>query len=112
MVWVAALSACAPGASVDTPAKTDPIPFQLDARGVQLVDRAGRIDFGRTDHSTERAMTKLVGQGVSSRAICDDGSPFVTWPDGSTLYFRNGAFRGWSATAADGTLRQGGRTCA
>lgn len=106
------VAGCAPVDTAPRPTKTDPIPFQLDAQGVQLVGRSGRIDFGRTDHSAELAMNKLVGEGPASRAICGDGTASVTWPDGTVMYFRGGDFRGWSRTAADSSSRQGGRTCA
>lgn len=107
----AMLTGCAPTDGPKPSPRTEPIPYQLDARGVQVLGRPQRIDFGRTDHSAERAMTKLVGQAAVSRAICGDGSPFVAWADGTRLHFRGGAFRGWSKTGADGVLQKGGTTC-
>lgn len=105
------LCACAAGGPAPEAARTQPIPYMLDANGVQLVGRQHRIDFGRTDHSTERAMTKLVGQAAVSRGICVDGNPYVSWADGTRLYFRAGAFRGWSKIAPDGSVQTAGVTC-
>lgn len=75
--------------------KTPPIPFALDANGVQLLDREQRIDFGRTDHSAEAAMTKLVGSGPTEAGACANSASFVAWDNGPTLIFQNGDFRGW-----------------
>ena len=83
----------------------------LDAGGVQLTGRPQRIDFGRTDHSTELAMTKLVGQPPVERGICARGQPKVTWADGTVLYFVGGAFRGWSKIEPDGAFQSAGNTC-
>lgn len=94
--------------SPDGPA-SDPIPFKLDARGVQLLDRDQRIDFGRTDHSAEPAMSKLVGLPPASRRPCAGGGELVVWPDGTGLVFAGGAFRGW-VSAAQGA--GAGRSCA
>lgn len=105
------LTACASGERAVDPVRTEPIPYVLDAKGLQLVGRSQRIDFGRTDHSTERAMTKLVGQAAVSRGICVDGQPYVVWADGTRLYFNAGSFRGWSKTAADGNVQTAGATC-
>ena len=91
--------------------RTQPIAYSLDSRGIQLVGRTQRIDFGRTDHSTELAMAKLVGQGATSRSICTDGRLFVDWADGTRLYFSDGAFRGWSKAGVDGVVQQAGATC-
>lgn len=97
---LAALVACAP---VEKLPETEPIPYQLDRGGVQLVGRDLRIDFGRTDHSTIPAMTKLVGRPPISTRLCADGGEVVTWPDGTGLVFADGAFRGWvSATQSEG----------
>ncbi|MDA8746614.1 hypothetical protein N9M66_00195 [Litoreibacter sp.] len=105
------LAACAVSDQADVPPRTTPIAYTLDASGVQLVGRSHRIDFGRTDHSAERAMTKLVGQAAISRSICADGRPYVDWADGTRLYFNNGAFRGWSKIGADGVVQRAGATC-
>lgn len=104
--WVVlALAACAP--VPDTP-RSEPIPFQLDAKGVQLLDRSQRIDFGRTDHSTIPAMTKLIGKQPKGVFECTDGGQIVIWPDGTSLIMKRGAFRGWVST----TLSNGaGATC-
>ncbi|WP_090211919.1 hypothetical protein [Litoreibacter janthinus] len=92
------LAACAPAAP--TP---DPIPYSLDAGGVQLSDRPQRIDFGRTDHSTIPAMTKLVGRAPTATQNCTSGGQRVEWPDGTRLFFAAGEFRGWATpTAAAG----------
>lgn len=116
VICVASLGGCATGGAQKTDApstvRTTPIPYTLDARGVQLSTRAQRIDFGRTSHSTERAMTKLVGQAPVSRGVCPDGRPRVTWADGTVLYFSGGAFRGWAKPDADGTVRRSGIGCA
>ncbi|WP_299193919.1 hypothetical protein [uncultured Litoreibacter sp.] len=108
---MALVAGCASTDGAATATKTDPIPYTLDSRGIQLVASPLRIDFGRTDHSTVAAMDKLVGQGPVSRAVCPDGSPFVVWADGTRLNFRGGAFRGWSKTAADGIVQAAGQTC-
>ncbi|MEM6594601.1 MAG: hypothetical protein AAF672_07395, partial [Pseudomonadota bacterium] len=47
--------------------RPDPIPFALDAGGIQLLDRAQRVDFGRTDHSALSAMEKLTAGEVLAR---------------------------------------------
>jgi hypothetical protein len=109
VIALAGLSACA--VTRPEPPKATPIPYALDAGGVQLADRPLRIDFGRTDHSTIPAMTKLVGQAETDRGICPDGRPFVVWPDGVALYFEAGAFVGWSLRRADGQVERAGRTC-
>ena len=88
------LTACAP--SAPTAPRTTPIPYTLDSNGVQLVNRAQRIDFGRTDHSTIPAMTKLVGQPPAAPRDCAQGRQAVDWPDGTTLVFAAGALRGWA----------------
>ncbi len=112
-VILVAVVACTSGPTPDEVIKADPIPYVLDQNGVQLVGRSQRIDFGRTDHSAERAMNKLVGQPAISREICPDGSPVVVWVDGTKLYFIRGAFRGWSKHSVDGTrLVQAGKICA
>lgn len=84
------LSAC----SAATPPPPS-IPYALDAGGVQLLDRDQRIDFGRTDHSTESAMAKLVGSGPTESGSCAGGARYLTWKDGTTLIFTRGDFRGW-----------------
>lgn len=67
----------------------------LDAGGVQLLDRAQRIDFGRTDHSTLGAMTKLAGRPPETTGLCPNGARFAQWRDGTALIFQGGDFRGW-----------------
>ncbi|RLJ41280.1 hypothetical protein BCF46_3072 [Litoreibacter meonggei] len=96
------LAACAP--TVPTAPRSDPIPYTLDANGVQLSDRAQRIDFGRTDHSTVPAMTKLVGRGPTATRDCAGGRQQVEWPDGTTLVFAAGEFRGWTNAAGSAGL--------
>lgn len=114
-VVAAILAGCASGTGPRTApepvTRTTPIPYSLDAGGIQLAGRAQRVDFGRTAHSTERAMTKLVGQAPVDRGICADGRPKVTWADGTVLYFSGGAFRGWSKLGAEGRLQTAGATC-
>ncbi|MEP3347135.1 MAG: hypothetical protein ABJN34_06330 [Litoreibacter sp.] len=98
---VLVLAACAP--TVPSAPRPDPIPFTLDAAGVQLSDRTQRIDFGRTDHSTIPAMSKLVGAKPAASQDCANGGQQVEWPDGTVLVFANGEFRGWvSATSRAG----------
>jgi len=99
LVAVLLLAACAP--SVPRP---DPIPYTLDAGGVQLSDRVLRIDFGRTDHSTVPAMTKLVGQPPAATRDCAGGGQRVEWPDGTALFFAAGEFRGWATRAGGAGL--------
>ncbi|SHF35130.1 hypothetical protein SAMN05444273_105230 [Litoreibacter ascidiaceicola] len=96
------VAACAP-AGPNVP-RSDPIPYTLDANGVQLSDRAQRIDFGRTDHSTIPAMTKLVGRGPTATRDCAGSGQQVEWPDGTALVFAAGEFRGWTNAAASAGL--------
>lgn len=87
------LSSC----TTTPPAPTiEPIPYALDAGGVQLLDRPQRIDFGRTDHSAIKAMTKLVGVEPINQQACIDGQK-ITWADGTALIFVRGDFRGWQS---------------
>ena len=102
LVAVLLLAACAP--VVPTSPRSDPIPYTLDANGVQLSDRAQRIDFGRTDHSTIPAMTKLVGRSPTTTRNCARGGQQVDWPDGTTLVFAAGEFRGWTNVAGSAGL--------
>jgi len=99
------LAACAPSVpSVPSVPRADPIPYTLDAGGVQLSDRVLRIDFGRTDHSTVPAMTKLVGQPPAATRDCAGGGQRVEWPDGTALIFAAGEFRGWATPAGGAGL--------
>ncbi|TDT73780.1 hypothetical protein BDE40_2556 [Litoreibacter halocynthiae] len=101
LVAVLLLAACAPAAP-NSP-RSEPISYTLDAGGVQLSDRAQRIDFGRTDHSTIPAMTKLVGRGPTATRDCAGGVQQVEWSDGTALVFAAGEFRGWTnATGSAG----------
>lgn len=95
----------------ETPAVSDPIPYALDQQGISVVGASGRIDFGRTDHSTIPAMTKLVGRRSVDQVLCATGIERMTWPDGVTLYFAGGNFVGWSREETSGTIQQAGRTC-
>ena len=106
LALVLALGACAP--TLEPAAPVEPIPFQLDASGVQLLGSQQRIDFGRTDHSAIPAMTKLVGQAPAQQVRCREGGEIVVWPDGTGLIMKRGAFRGW-VSAARGT--GAGATC-
>lgn len=113
MRWVLAVlllagceSASGSGATTGAPA-LQPLAHQLDTRGVQLLDRPQRIDFGRTDHSTEQAMAKILARDPVQRGACAGGAQFVAWEDGTVLVFRGGDFRGWARGAA-----QSGLTCA
>jgi len=104
------LGAFLAGCEAPTPAApaTKPIPYRLDSKGIQLIDRPQRVDFGRTDHSTIGAMTKLVGRGPVEQGFCGEVQR-VRWPDGTTLYFQRGDFRGWSLDGE--TPRRTGVTC-
>ncbi|WP_298259052.1 hypothetical protein [uncultured Litoreibacter sp.] len=98
-LWlVVVLAACMPTAP-STP-RPDPIPYRLDESGIQLTDRVQRIDFGRTDHSTLPAMTKLVGAPPFASQDCAGGGQRVDWPDGTSLVFKGGTFRGWINAAS------------
>ena len=90
---------------------TDPIPYVLDARGIDVIGAPGRIDFGRTDHSTIPAMNKLVGRSAVEQRMCSSGVQRVTWPDGVSLHFAGGNFVGWSRGETGGTIQQAGLTC-
>ncbi len=92
------------GCVPSTPA-ADPMPFALDAGGVRLLESPLRIDFGRTDHSTKSAMTKLQGTGPNGRRFCGTVTSDV-WPDGTELFYDLGAFRGWRKGDAEA-----GKTC-
>lgn len=102
LVVLLMLAACAPAAPIAP--RTTSIPYTLDAGGVQLSDRPQRIDFGRTDHSTIPAMTKLVGRGPTATGDCAGGGQKVDWPDGTTLVFAAGEFRGWTSAAGSAGL--------
>ena len=102
LVAILLLAACAP--AVPEAPRPAPIPYTLDASGVQLSDRAQRIDFGRTDHSTVPAMTKLVGQPPTAKRNCAGGKLQVEWPDGTALIFAAGEFRGWAASTGSAGL--------
>lgn len=98
------------GPSPDQPRST-PIPYTLDAGGIQLTKQMLRVDFGRTAHSTDRAMTKLTGQPAIRRETCPNGRPKVTYADGTTLYFAENAFKGWSKPRPNRLPQQAGNTC-
>ena len=77
--------------------RTDPIPFAFDDRGVQLLDRPQRIDFGRAEEGAVTAMTKLVGSPPSDRGTCAGSTDrsYALWADGERdigLVFSDGAF--------------------
>ena len=94
--------------SIEKPPAAQPIPFAFDQKGVQVLDRSQRIDFGRTDHSAIPAMTKLVGQAPVRQVACAGGGEIVVWPNGDALIMKRGAFRGWvSAKLGTGA----GATC-
>ncbi len=97
MRWlvVLLLAGCASSSGSGNPA-SQPIAHQLDPRGVQLLDRPQRIDFGRTDHSAERAMTKILASDPVQRGACGGGAQFVAWGDGTVFVFQRGDFRGWA----------------
>ena len=94
LLAVLLLTACVSTAPSEP--RFDPIPYVLDANGVQLSGRPERIDFGRTDHSTIPAMTKLVGLKSTASRECVGGGEWVEWPDGTALIFASGEFRGWA----------------
>lgn len=104
MIAVLVLGACAQAHPIRP--MPDPIPYVLDANGIQLTATPQRIDFGRTDHSTIPAMSKLVGQAPTATQECAGGGQKVDWPDGTTLIFTKGEFRGWSIEG-----RSAGFTC-
>jgi len=85
------LAGCAPA--------PQPIPFTLDAGGVQLTDSPLRIDFGRTEDSTIAAMTRLMAAPPVDTGACST-TRFARWAGGPTLYFRDGDFIRWSAPGA------------
>ncbi|GFE64780.1 hypothetical protein [Litoreibacter roseus] len=95
---------------MESPAQT--IPYTLDANGIQLADRPLRIDFGRTDHSTMTAMTKLTGQPAQRQVGCTNGLRALTWRDGTVLVFDTTEFVGW-VSAANGSdpRRTAGLSC-
>ncbi|MEP5757960.1 MAG: hypothetical protein ABJ327_01370 [Litoreibacter sp.] len=93
-----AVAGCATEIS-DTSERASPLPHRLDANGVQLLDRPLRIDFGRTDHSTISAMTKVLAVGPNGTRDCG-GLQEVYWPDGTVLAFEAGNFRGWQKDGA------------
>ncbi len=86
--------------------RSEPIPYRLDERGVQLLGSDLRIDFGRTDHSTIPAMTKLVGTDPIREITCGALTGAV-WPGDVTLFFASGDFRGWQTAGGSAGL-----TCA
>lgn len=85
--------------------RSEPIPYRLDTGGVQLVGSELRIDFGRTDHSTVPAMSKLIGTGPVEEISCGSVTG-VVWPDDVTLFFAGGDFRGWQTS-----VTSEGQTC-
>lgn len=105
MRWILllVLAGCASASGGDKPIP-QPLAHQLDTRGVRLLDRPQRIDFGRTDHSAERAMTKILAAEPVQRGTCG-AAQFVAWKDGTVLVFRGGDFRGWSRGDAQAGLR-------
>ncbi|MEM7470285.1 MAG: hypothetical protein AAF340_02970 [Pseudomonadota bacterium] len=91
--------------------RPNPIAFSLDAGGIQLLDRPQRVDFGRTDHSTLSAMTKLTASDPMREGACVGGGRYAAFGDGVALHFARGDFVGWSRREQDGTIRQAGRAC-
>lgn len=89
----------------------DPIPFTLDPRGIQLLDRAQRVDFGRTDHSSVVAMNKLTASAPEREGGCAEGGRYAAYPGGIVLHFAAGDFLGWSRQESSGTIQQAGRVC-
>jgi hypothetical protein len=96
-VLIAFLVALA-GCSSDMSAPSNPIPYSLDADGIQISGSPMRIDFDRTLSSTVPAMSKLVGRGASDQRACGAVTA-VSWPDGTTLFFTTRGFAGWSRDA-------------
>ena len=97
------LTACVP---VEESPQLVFLEYQLDEGGVAIPSVEQRIDFGRTDHSTILAMTKLVGTSPTDQGICGEVQ-WVAWKDGAKLFFTGGDFRGWQMAQ-----RAAGRTCA
>ena len=70
-----------------------------DAEGLQPVGSDLRIDFGRAQEGVIDAVTRLLGQPpveITRNGEC--GAGLVTaarWPNGLTLNFLEGDFRGW-----------------
>ena len=49
-------------------------------------------------------MTKLVGLPPTATRACAAGGQQVEWPDGTTLIFAAGEFRGWTNAAGSAGL--------
>ena len=105
------VAGCAASLSDTGAVRTTPIAYEPDDRGIQVLGADGRIDFGRTDHSTLPAMTKLVGSPPVAQGSCAAGGQFASWSDGTRLHFLNGAFRGWHQARSDGSVRAAGTDC-
>ena len=102
------LAGCVSAEPPVEPTSLAPIPFTLDAGGIQPAGTDLRIDFGRAqagvietvDRLQEAALIEVVAQG-------DCGAGPVTaarWEDGLVLNFQDGDFRGWVATDASGAV--------
>ena len=95
------LAACRPD-----PMLPDDIPFLFNVApdGIHLSDSDLRIDFGRAEQGVVAAMTKLMFEPPESSVLnaeCGAGPiKTVTWKEGLSLLFQNGAFRGWSVNRA------------
>ncbi|MCY4333526.1 MAG: hypothetical protein OXC60_02500 [Litoreibacter sp.] len=91
--------------------RLDPIPFALDASGIQLLDRPQRVDFGRTDHSALSATEKLTGGSVRRQGVCANGGSYALFEGGVALHFVDGNFVGWARGETNGPIQQAGRAC-
>ena len=95
------LAACRPD-----PMLPDDIPFFFNVApdGIHLSESDLRIDFGRSEQGVVAAMTKLMFEPPQSSVLnaeCGAGPiKTVTWKEGLSLLFQNGAFRDWSVNRA------------
>ena len=84
----AAAAAARPGAIVLAP------------EGLDIAGTGLEIGFGRAEQGAVKAVQKLMGRPPSSRQSRRDcaGGPLdaIHWDGGLTLFFRDGAFKGWA----------------
>jgi hypothetical protein len=91
-----ALPACAPA---PVPEAGLQAAYAPDAEGIGLPGSPLRIDFGRSEAGVIAAFSRLEKRDPSAIRVCSGGIRAVTWRGGVTLYFRDGAFLGWSRSS-------------
>lgn len=70
--------------------------YTPDAAGIAVDGTDLRVDFGRAEAGAIAAVSGLLGRAPLAMRDCPGSSARAVEWDGLTLYFRGGAFLGWS----------------